>query len=321
MVKCLADAHVSFNGGKVCRSMVSTINMFRETIDAKALAALRRIERKHGREVFSNGYWKLSRVVHICCDAAKSLGYPAASLVTYVLQYVDFLLRMENEKPSDITVVWLDKSRDGTPGAVPVALARMEVIAYVAGLVEDMRTKGVAKTVVSDMDAILPNFPDYIAYEAAFLPSDAVQAETDPDSESLALALTQGNEEQANSSDAVEAFKQTHTKTKVGTVTVDFLYDLLAGAHDEKFKAPLKEYSLKEMNWAELDLAPLKELGRQVNLQRTVELEQSEPPNASARALRRYASETDGLEGSAVSDMVKERAEASSRLLHPVFPQ
>jgi len=65
----------------------------------------------------------------------------------------------------------------------------------------------------------------------------------------------------------------------------------------------------------------LKELGRQVNLQRTVELEQSEPPNASTRALRRYASETDGLEGSAVSDMVMERAEASSRLLHAVFPQ
>ena len=62
------------------------------------------------------------------------------------------------------------------------------------------------------------------------------------------------------------------------------------------------------MNWATIDLAPLKEVSRHLNLQRAVGLNAAGAPPASSRALQRYASDCSNNEEDRATSM-KERAE------------
>jgi hypothetical protein len=298
ILKLLTDACITFNGSKVNRSMVSALKLFRDIIDTKTICILRNIDQTHGRDVFSSGYVKLARLVQLCSEAAKAMGESTNKYVTYVLQYLEFELNMENLKPTEITVPWLDKNRDGTPGTVTVVLARSLLVGYVTGLIDDLRVNKMANSVVVDFDAILPAFADYILYEATFSSSKTVDA----------LAAPQGMDE-----DPVESFKKKNTKTKVGELAVDFFYDLLAGVHDPKLKAALKDNPLKDLNLATIDIEPLRELGRQVNLQRAVTLgDSNQPPSAPSRTLRRYLS--DGTADAENAETMKERLEAMSMM-------
>ena len=231
--KLLGDAGVTYRGSKVNRSMANAVLMFRPgTIDSHALELLRKIERDHGREAFCGGYVKIARLVQLCTEAAKAtLEHSSTELITYVLGAIEFTLRMEIWKVSDMTVTALDKTRDGTPGYVLLILARRQVLGHFELLMDDLRANDMAKSVVEDLDALLQHTRNYGTYEHAFPASEG--------------------------GDSVETYKNKHTKTKTGQIATDFVYDLLGGAHDEVLRAAIKANAatIKDMNWATIDLA------------------------------------------------------------------
>ena len=255
------------------------------TIDSHALELLRKIERDHGREAFCGGYVKIARLVQLCTETAKAtLEHSSTELITYVLGAIEFALRMEIWKVSDMTVTALDKTRDGTPGYVLLILARRQVLRRFGLLMDDLRANDMAKSVVEDLDALLQHTRNYGTYEHAFPASEG--------------------------GDSVKTYKNKHTKTKTGQIATDFVYDLLGGAHDDVLLAAIKANAttIKDMNWATIDLAPLKEVSRHLNLQRAVGLNAGGAPPASSRALQRYASDCSNNEEDRATSM-KERAE------------
>lgn len=300
-VKVLGDAGITFRGSKVNKSMVTAIMMFRDSIDARGLAILRQIELSHGRDVFSSGYVKLARVVQTCTEVSRWGNENASEVINFVLGFLEFALRMEEVKASELTVASLDKTRDGTPGLVPVALARRQVVQHVRLLVEDLRSTGAAPSAVKDLDSLFACLQTYETYEAAFKPPGDLAMTTD-----VASASPQGD---GAAEDPVEIYKTAHTTTKVGQLAVDFFYDLFAMCHDAQLKAALKDKALKDIDWDSVEIDAFRELCRQLTMQRIVVSAQAcHAPVPGARALRRYAS--DGADGAAEqSEILKERNE------------
>ena len=140
------------------------------------------------------------------------------------------------------------------------------------------------KSVVEDLDALLQHTRNYGTYEHAFPASEG--------------------------GDSVETYKNKHTKTKTGQIATDFVYDLFGGAHDDVLLAAIKANAttIKDMNWATIVLAPLKQVSRHLILQRAVGLNAAGAPPTSSRALQRYASDCSNNEEDRATSM-KECAE------------
>ena len=105
-------------------------------------------------------------------------------------------------------------------------------------------------------------------------------------------------------------------KTKVGLLCTDFMFDLLAGAHDPIIRNALQTTG-KDTPWGALEIPAWQELHRVLSLQRSVvAADDGAPPVASTRVLRRYASASergDGTDGNAAGDNaahLRERADA-----------
>ena len=311
--KILTDLGVTFRGAKPNKSMAAAVLLFRTGVDAKCLSLLRDIEQaggKDGKDIFSTGYSKLARVVQVCQEAAKAMDEPPAKLLAYVLGAIAFDLRMEEVTASELTVAKLDKARDGTPGLVPLILGRFAVVRYLALLVEDMRSNLQCRSIVKDMDTLFADVQDYGRYEAAFSASDescpsAVPAssrdkkQTDKGQKSGEKPTDKGQKSGEKAEKAEDTvgdedhptaeYKKNFMTTKCGRAAVDFLYDLLSGEHDEVIGRTAKE-GWKDANWAALEVNELKDLVRQLSVQRAIVIGDGAPP-ANARALQRYDSE------------------------------
>ena len=148
--------------------------MFRPgTIDSHALELLCKIKRDHGCEAFCGGYVKIARLVQHCAETAKAtLEHSSTELITYVLGAIEFALRMEIWKVSDMTVTALDKTRDGTLGYVLLILARRQALRHFGLLMDDLRANHMAQSVVEDLDALLQHTRNYGTYEHAFPASE-----------------------------------------------------------------------------------------------------------------------------------------------------
>jgi hypothetical protein len=169
----------------------------------------------------------------------------------------------------------------------------------------------VAKTVVADLDAILPHFASYPTFKKALgITRSAAPPREHSEGEDGTLAAPQG---QPDALDSVELFKKSHCNTKASFVAVNFLCDLLGGLCDDKLKTLVKNQSFKDINWTMADIDVFKELVRQLDMQRpVVNASNNFLPVASSRVLRRYASDQDG-DDVEESEMMRERAEAARR--------
>ena len=325
-MKHLIEENVTFNGSKANKSMVAAILLFRDAFNADSLALLRAMENRHGKDMLTSGYVKLARIVQLCSEHAKAIGAVASlestsDVVLYMLEYLDFALRVGMLTPDKMTVTSLDKTRDTVPGVLPVVFGRRFLAAHLATLVEDMRTVPTAVSAVRDLDIVLNHCSNYTMYEKAFGGHSASGAAEHVDATDVAES---GNAGQPRSEDtgiiadcAVEAFKTCHgIKTKVGLCCTDFMFDLLAGTHDAIIKSALQNTG-KDTPWGALEIPPWQELHRVLSLQRSVvAADDGAAPVASTRVLRRYASASergDGTEGNAAGDdatHLRERADA-----------
>jgi hypothetical protein len=122
-MKQLNAAGVRFNGAIVSKTMMAGITIFGEKMTPESMQVLRKIEKKYGRDVLTNGYAKLTRLSGICTANATGMKEECEHLVQYVLEFLWWSLKFEFVAPKDVTQEYLDKARDGTKGAGHLALA------------------------------------------------------------------------------------------------------------------------------------------------------------------------------------------------------
>ena len=313
-LKWLLDGNVTFNGSKANKSMVAAILLFRDAFNPASLVLLRAMERRHGKDMLTSGYVKLARIVQLCSEHAKAISAIApmqstSDVVLFILEYLDFALRVNMLTPEKMTVNNLDKTRENVPGTLPTVFGRRFLLAHLDTLVDDMRMVPTAASVVRDLECVLRNCDSYTMYEKAFGGNiDSASAAHDAND-----GAESGNAGQPRSEDTgiigdntVETFKTSNgITTKVGALCCDFVFDLLAGAHDAIIKTAVQNTG-KDTPWGALEIPPWQELHRVLSLQRSVvAADDGAPPVASTRVLRRYASAAergDGSEGNAAAD-------------------
>ena len=166
-LKLLTGLGVTYGGATVTKAMLTAILYFGDRFDGQAGELLQEIEFRHGREVLTGAYSKLSRLGAL----ASSVGGPDLQpneIIKYFLEYLRFALKFEVLQAKDITAAWLDKQKDGTPGAVVTVLGRQQVVTLVGSWVEDLRSAPQGQGLHTELARILPMFGSYEAYEKAF---------------------------------------------------------------------------------------------------------------------------------------------------------
>ena len=282
-MKVLNQQGIRFNNAVVNKSMMTGILLFEDKITPQCLKVLRAIEKKFGKEVITNGYSKLTRVVQICTNQASCIGEPLENLVEYVVEWLEWALRYEFITVKDVTAEYLDKGRDGSMGAVHVALARKKVFNLIATWVEELRHVPSASSVADELEQVLYHFLCYRRYGAAFGNNETPAAPQDVEMDAAASV----------DDDAVDILKKKH-QNKASHAVIDFCFDLLGMRFDSIMGECMKAASgvMKDVNWAELKgLEALREIFRLLQLHKTaMELQQSQPPPAT-RNLNRLASD------------------------------
>jgi len=217
---------VTYSGTAVTKAMLTTILYFVDRFDAHAIELFRAIEFKHGREVLTAAYSKLSRLGALA-GAVCVEGMSPPSVACYFLEYLLFALNYEIIQARDVTTEWLDKQKDGTPGAVSTVIGRLVVFMLVGTWVEDLAQSSHAESLRKELQGVMPMFDSYPAYEKAFPVQATAAASDEGDDDAHAEPQGTGQDE-----DRVDVVKKGF-KNLASHAVIDFLYDLLAGVHDK----------------------------------------------------------------------------------------
>mmetsp|Transcript_42308 Transcript_42308/g.111922 ORF Transcript_42308/g.111922 Transcript_42308/m.111922 type:complete len:135 (-) Transcript_42308:71-475(-) len=115
------------------KAMLSAVNAFEGKINKHGREVVHRIERLHGRDVMTSGYFKIMRIVQLCVKEVEYgiIQEPASFFVNFFLDYLEFALRFSFVNAKEVTADLLDKGKDGTPGVLPVTLAKLYITAFV----------------------------------------------------------------------------------------------------------------------------------------------------------------------------------------------
>ena len=296
---------VKYCGTPVGKTMLSAIIGLRERFSDQGLSILEDIEYNHGREVLTAAYTKLGRLCQLV--AGTGLDMQPRQVCEYFLRWLKFALDYELVSPKDVTNEWMDKQRDGTPGALATAIGRHQLVALVGGWVDDLKDSTQGQALHKELGSIMPLFADYAAYEAAFPVSRPVP----PQEDSLAPPQGEvegGGAEAAAEEDALDVVKRRFHNT-ASHATLNFLYDVMGGTHDGAIKEAVRGSSLPGAKWMESEkLAPLRDLFRSLTAHRAmVQLSGGGPPPPETRTLQRYKSEAG--DDADEAEMKKERAE------------
>lgn len=297
--KLLASHRVTFGGSPVTKAMLTAVLYFGDRFKEAAVAILRDIEHAFGRDVLSGGYSKLARIGALA-GTVQLDGMSVADVVQYFLEYLRFALRFELITGRDVTAEWLDKSKDGTPGALLTTMARQQLVVLVASWVDDLKAEESATALRLEAAEALEMFSNYVAYEKAFpLAEDA-------------LAEPQGQVgEPAVETDRFEQVKGKF-KNMATHAVLDFCYDLMAGAHDKAIKEAVRATPLKDVKWTDCSgLAGLRDIFRTLTAHRAIVHigGAGAPPDPASRTLKQYNSDA-GEDTERQQELRRERQEA-----------
>ncbi len=116
------DNDIRYNGAQTNKTMLVTVKNLVEAMESDLgfAAAILHLERKHGKDLLSNSYNKLGRLVQICQMSSKGLEKLAAkgwcSTPTFLVELMCLDLDRGRAAASFFTLSALDKAKDGTPG-------------------------------------------------------------------------------------------------------------------------------------------------------------------------------------------------------------
>ncbi len=291
--------------------MLQAVNFVSDKFSEEAIDVLLRIERANGREALTSSYWKLLRLGQVCSKEAEAVGTPkqVSVFICFVLKAISFQLKFELVVPKAVTVEWLDKSRDGSPGAVLVALAKAQFVDYVRGLVADLATVDPKLVVLKEMSGVLDKFADYETYEKSF-PTAATTGGAD----GSALAATQGDQQGDRDAGDDPVTKAISGLSKAPAAMLQFLFDVFAGTYDSCLKDLIgKRKSIAALSFVDAtdDFGQaLREATRLLAMHKQViGIDSNAPPCAAPRTLKRYNSLADGDEDRH-NELRKEREDA-----------
>jgi len=287
--------NVRYNGAVVYRSLLLAALSYAERTDADTHALLLQLDATHGREVLTGKFSNLSRLFQACgkeYDTAPRM-WPGAStpgLVSLVVHYIRFQLEQKDMSPATVTVEWLDKRRDGTPGAIATTLAKAQLVHHARALISDLPDEKHK----AELSGLLDRFASYKVYGDAF-PSPG-------DSGSCLVA------------DPFVALRSASSRT--GQALLDFFFDLFNGTHDKDVAAMCGKHSgaWGLLSWSAFEGDGGKvwrELSRQLDIHKqTVGVgNDSMPPAASARALQRALSDCPDDDATRAAEVEAERLE------------
>ena len=304
--KVLSDLGVTYGGPAVTKAMLTAVLYFTDRFDSRAIDLFRNIEFKHGREVMTGAYSKLSRLGGLCGSFALG-GMTHANIASFFLEYLKFALDYEIKQTRDVTAEWLDKQKDGTPGALATVLGRQQLVMLVGSWVEDLaQSPGHSEALHKELVGIMPMFGSYVAYEKCF-PVKVAEAGSEEE-EGDVLAEPQGTD---NGGDAIDNVKK-RFKNLASHAVIDFLYDLLSGVHDKGVKDAVRASTLKDAKWLECSgLGQLRDVFRMLTAHRAMVQIGGGPPALEGRTLKRWQSDAAaGEDPEREAELKKERQEA-----------
>lgn len=299
--------NIRYNGSPVSRVLLSGACMYVERMDDRAHALLMALERKFGKEVLSAKYNNLIRILQIChkeLEGAPKMwdGSTCSDLAAQIVHFVSWACEHEQVTPIGLTVEYLDKTRDGVPGCCHKVLAKVQLVAHVRGLVNDLPEAIKAR---ASFLAIIDCFISYGTFNKAFGPNADGHAST--------LADDGMCDEQM---DPFEKMRSGLCKT--GQCLLDFLFDVFSGEHEKDVVALLQKnptVSIGLMDCNDLEGEGGKKL-RDLTLQlgthrQAVSVSDGAPPPPSTRELRRAITAEGGDEREERKQQARqERAEA-----------
>ena len=284
-----AKQNIRFNGSLVSRVLLSGACTYVDRIDDRAHALLLRLENKFGKEVLTTKYNNLVRIIQICHKELESVpklwdGSTCSDLASQIFHFIMWAFQHEVITPNGLTVEFLDKTRDGVPGCCHKVLAKVQLVAHLRGLSNDLPKESKART---SFLAILDCFISYGTYNASFGQK--------PDGHASTLAGEAGDVE---ADEQTDPFEEMRTKScKTGQCMLDFLFDLFDGTNDKDLLALLQKnpsVSIGLLDWKNLEGdagKKLRELTLQVSMHRqAVSVSEGAPPPPSTRELRRALS-------------------------------
>ena len=298
-----ASHSVRFNGSLVNRTLITAASTYVDRVGEDTHMRLMRFERKFGQDVLTAKYNNLTRIIQICNKEVDSCPkmWPdadASTLLGHVLDYIAWALTHEVVKPQGVTVEWLDKSRDGTPGCVQRVFAKAQCVEHFRGVAEEFPTEGATR---AELLKVLRYFRSYAAYGQAF---------------GSASTPAGGGEEREESVDPYETARL--ELGKVGASLLDFLFDVFAGEHDKDIASLVQaqDKCVGTISWGDLEGEAgkkLRELSRQLGLHKgtvTAAAGAGAPPAASRSLKRAMSRHDDDEEGDRAQEVLSERAEA-----------
>ena len=245
----LTEHMAVYKGAKMSKNMAGAILVFKTAVSSSSRQILNEIEAGYGKDVLTDGYTKLARLVQICTEASKFLNADVADLVESALDALSFALKHDLVKPHQISMEYLDTPREtrgtrGTAVATPTvqgfvvrAIARASFVQHL-GLEHDSISKGEAKdtaaNLAADISKVCHAMRHYRAFDATFMAPESVTVESH-----------------------LEIYKKTNMQTAVGRSLVDFFYDVMCGEHDAAIAdhaKSVKEGWKKGIEWRKVDV-------------------------------------------------------------------
>jgi len=314
---------IRYNGGEVHRTLMIAATKYVELVDERTHAYLMALERKFGKDVLSGKWNNLNKVLQACdkeyTSSRKMWDECGVShLVSLVLQYVMWGLQHEVVSVGGVTMEWLDKARDGTPGAVFKVLAKMQMVKHCERLVSELPPGSRTK---ANLETVLSKFQGYAAYNEAFSTTSTGRADAstlggEAEGADDADASTLGGEAECAEPDPYDELRKTLCKT--GVAMLDFLYDWFAGDHDKDLEVLGQKHggaAIGLLPWADMEGhagTAWRDLSRQLGIHKSaVSLSDGGLPHASSRSLKRVLTEEGAdEEDDRAKEMRQERAEA-----------
>ncbi len=129
--KLCADNDLRFNAAVANKTLCGAVKTLTDAMaaDPKIAEALQSLEWKHGADVLSNSYNKLSRVCQICATATRAFvpgvsGTTFPTMQTFAVQLLCLDLDRKRAPAAWFTLSVLDKNKDGSAGWVQTACCK-----------------------------------------------------------------------------------------------------------------------------------------------------------------------------------------------------
>ena len=135
-----------YNGGPIHRNMLLGAIKYVGVVDESTHAQFMKLERQFGKEVLTDKWNNMTRIMQLCGKAAEAAsmwsdGTSTSALIALVVRYISWALEHEEVRPSEVTVDWLDQKRDGTPGVVTLVMLKALLVSHIRSIAAELPTR------------------------------------------------------------------------------------------------------------------------------------------------------------------------------------